>query len=177
MKNLDRVLVTTLAAVAIVPMVGEQALRLVAPSATAATTTTNLTVTANVNTNCNFPGPAATLAFGTYDPVVTNATADLDGSTTFNIRCTKGGTAVLSMNNGLNASGAQRRLVSGGTNFMNYQLYTSAARTTIWDTTNTVSYVATSSSSTPITVYGRVPQAQDVAAGSYSDTVVITATY
>ena len=44
----------------------------------AASTSTSLSVTASVNNNCTIS--TAALAFGAYDPVVTNASSPLDGT-------------------------------------------------------------------------------------------------
>src|SRR5436190_24300459 len=57
----------------------------------AAVDTANLAVQANVAAKCTITAPNV-LQFGSYDPVVTNATADLDASTTISVACTKGAT-------------------------------------------------------------------------------------
>ena len=147
-------------------------------NAIAGSVTQNMTITANVNANCKFPSAANTLAFGTYDPVGANATAALDSASNFDVKCTKGTNVILKMGLGNNASGQQRRLKLDATNFLNYSLYSDASRSTVWnDTSNVVTYVATSSATETKTVYGRVPAAQDASAGSYIDTVVITADF
>ena len=56
--------------------------------ASAATATANLGVTATVTNNCTIS--TAALAFGSYDPVVANASTNLDGSGTVSVACTKG---------------------------------------------------------------------------------------
>lgn len=145
--------------------------------------TANLTVTANVNAKCQLANPSP-VAFGSYDPVVTNATAPLDATGAFDIKCTKGSSGTLKINTGLynaNASGTSRAMkAAGSANYLNYDLYTSSGRTTVWnDTTNTVTYgpAATASAFTE-TVYGRVPAGQvNAVTDSYSDTVVVTVTY
>ena len=55
-----------------------------APRASAATATANLTVSATVTNNCTVSTSA--LAFGSYDPVVGNASANLDGTGTVSVR-------------------------------------------------------------------------------------------
>lgn len=144
----------------------------------AGSTSTTMTVSAQVVSNCNFSGGSVTLTFGTYDPIGANATANLDATTTFDIRCTKGTTAILSMNNGINADGAQRRLTDSNSSYLNYQIYTDAARSTIWNLSNTVTYLAQNSSPATVSVYGQIPAGQsDITAGNYTDTVTITANY
>jgi spore coat protein U-like protein len=145
--------------------------------------TANLTVTANVNARCTVNNTAP-VAFGTYDPVVTNETAPKDATGSFDIKCTKGSSGILKLGSGLysaNASGTTRALkAAGSANYLSYDLYTTAARSTVWnDTTNTVLYgPAANSSAFTEMVYGRIPGAQvNAVADSYSDTVVITVTY
>jgi spore coat protein U-like protein len=67
----------------------------------------------------------------------------------------------------------------GGTGRLGYDLYTNAGRSTVWGctTTNDVDVTSTSSAANVMTVYGRIPAGQDVATGSYSDTVVVTVTF
>jgi len=145
--------------------------------ANAGSTSTTMAVSASVPSNCNFTGGAISLGFGSYDPVGANASSDLNSTTSLGIRCTKGTSALLSMNNGTNANGEQRRM-SDGSNFLNYQVYTSASYSTIWNAINTVSYLAQNSNSATITIHGKVPGGQtDIPAGTYTDTVTITATY
>ena len=56
--------------------------------ASAATATANLGVSATVTNNCTIS--TAALAFGSYDPVVTHASTNLDGTGTVVVACTKG---------------------------------------------------------------------------------------
>jgi len=143
----------------------------------AAVDTGNLAVSASVAAKCTISD--STLAFGTYDPVVNNATTALDQVGTVDVACTKGSSAAVSLDLGTHASGSTRRMQHGvtATEFLAYELYTTAGRTTVWNTTNTVPYTATSKAPTTLTVYGRVPSGQDVATGSYTDTVVATITF
>jgi len=142
----------------------------------AATAQANLTVQASVTANCDVEAPN-TLDFGDYDPVVTHASANLDASTTIRVRCTRGSSNVwVGLDSGSNASSSQRRLAGGGSEFMDYDLYSDAARTTAWGNAQAsgVDYSPASSGWENLTVYGRVPSGQDVAVGSYTDTVVAT---
>ncbi|HEX7086519.1 MAG TPA: spore coat U domain-containing protein [Vicinamibacterales bacterium] len=141
----------------------------------AATSTANLAVSATVTANCLVQ--AGSIDFGSYDPVVANETAPLDEVGSFQVRCTKGASAVLKLSSGANPSGGARRMSSGGTDFLAYELYSDAGRTTVWDEANTVTYNAASSAVADIDVFGRIPPGQDVGAGNYSDTVTITAEF
>ena len=145
--------------------------------ADAATATASFLVTAAVSANCTIS--ANPLTFGPYDPVVVNATTNLDVNSTLSVACTKGSTAAISMNLGTHASGAVRRMQHSvtATEFLTYELYTTGGRTTVWNTTNTVAYNATTKAASPVTVFGRVPSGQDIAVGNYSDSIVATITF
>jgi len=67
--------------------------------------------------------------------------------------------------------------MTGGGDFLTYELYTTVARTTVWGTGAVAGLtipVAPSRAARTFTVFGRVPGAQDVTAASYADTVVAT---
>jgi len=135
-------------------------------------------VSANVQAKCTIA--ASTLAFGTYDPLVANAASDLLVNGSISVSCTKGSVASVTLDNGSNSSGAQRRMKDAGTNYLNYQIYTTVGRTVIWDTTNTPASQTSASKNTPLsfTTYGTVPQGQDAAvAVSYNDTVTATVNF
>jgi len=126
------------------------------------------------------------VTFGNYDPLVTTNT---DATGNLKVVCThvSGGatrvnyTAALSV--GGSGSYAQRRM-RAGTATLNYSLFDSAARTRIWgDGSGGTTRVAGSllvnpggnrirEASHPI--YGRIPAAQAVATGNYSDAIVVT---
>jgi spore coat protein U-like protein len=149
--------------------------------ASAATQTSNLPVSATVSASCTIDASAG-LAFGTYDPIVTNASTDLAATGSLDTTCTNGFDATVTLGQGDNADTGSsdaaplRRLTDGGTNFLAYQLYTAADHATVWDNTtgNTVTETGA-----PVTtsVYGVVAAGQNVPAGSYNDTVVATVTF
>lgn len=142
----------------------------------AATTSTNLGVSANVTNNCSF-GTISALSFGNYDPVVANASTDLAGTGTFDLTCTSGDAITIGLSLGANAgAGSQRYMKDSGTDQLSYNLYQDTTHTTAWDETTTKSDTGTGTAVT-YTVYGNVPAAQNVPAGSYTDTVSIDVTY
>ena len=142
---------------------------------TASTTNTN-NITATVAAKCTIN--AFSIAFGAYDPF---AAAPLDQPGTVTINCTKGTSGVVSFDLGANASGAIRRMkdTGAGTNFLTYEVYRDAARTTVWNAVNTVTLGPSVSKNTALTAtaYGRIPNGQDVAVASYQDTLVATVTF
>lgn len=147
---------------------------------TALTATANLSVTATVSNNCAIS--TAAVAFGAYDPIVTHAATPLDATGTVTITCTQGTSRTVGLNLGSNATGSTRRMVSGGTNYLTYELYKEAGRTNIWgnsgaDLVTPATDPAASNAPVDLTVYGRVPAAQNVVAGNYADTVVATVTF
>jgi spore coat protein U-like protein len=147
-------------------------------TASAATATSNLNVSATVTNNCTISTVA--LAFGSYDPVVAHASANLDGTGTVVVACTKGAVATVGLGLGSNASGTTRRMTNGASEFLTYELYQDAGRTTVWGNSGAGLYspgAAPSKVGRNFTVYGRVVANQDVAAGSYNDTVVATVNF
>ena len=137
-------------------------------------------VTATVVNNCRVS--TFDLDFGNYDPVVANATTDLDQTATINVFCTKGATFTsLSLNNGLNFS-APARQMAFGTERLQYNIFLDATHTTVWNATNMKTPTGVSTGRAVAidggyTVYGRVFAGQDVAAGGYADTVVATVNF
>ena len=138
----------------------------------------NLSVSASVANNCTIS--TSPLAFGAYDPVVANASTNLDATATVTVACTKGATATIGLGLGSNASGTTRRMTDGSSNFLTYEMYQDSARSALWGNSGAelLSPVAAPSKSTrDFTVYGRVPSNQDVPAGSYTDTVTATVNF
>ncbi len=143
----------------------------------AATSTASLSISAAVANNCTIGTTA--VSFGSYDPLVTNASAPLDATGSVTITCTKGAVTTVGLNLGGNATGSTRRMLSG-TDFLTYELYKDSGRTAVWgnsgaDLLNTGT--APSKAPQTFTVYSRVAAGQDVPSGSYSDTVTATVNF
>lgn len=84
---------------------------------------------------------------------------------------------ILPANNGEQPNAAQNRSKFGAANFLNYDLYTSSACTTLWPGVSGSMVIATGGTTmNPHTVWGCINQAQIVAAGTYSDNVKLTLT-
>jgi spore coat protein U-like protein len=158
--------------------------------AQAASTPANLSVTASVSANCTISTSA--VAFGPYDPVVTNAATALNGSGSVSIACTKGSAPSVTLGLGSNAVASQRnmKIIGGGTDVLGYQLYQPPNTTpgtactfpgsTVWDTSVGGTFTPTSpttKASRTYNVCGTVAAGQDVSVGSYSDTVVATVNF
>ena len=116
----------------------------------------------------------------------THVSPSLTGNTTVSVRCTKNTPYTVALNAGSTSGGTlAQRLMGSGVNTLQYNLYTSAAATTIFGDgtgstgtgTGTGAGVATPST---FTVYGQLPDSatnQAAVPGSYSDTVTVTVTY
>jgi spore coat protein U-like protein len=156
------------------------ALLLATTNAMAGSASTSMAVSATVAGNCTISATA--LNFGSYDPVVANATAPLEGTGSLVITCTKGATATVGLSagqNGSQASGTTRAMTSGGS-YLSYELYQDSGRAAVWgNASGSLLAPAAAPSKDPRTfvVYGRIPAAQDAPAGSYTDTVIATVNF
>lgn len=132
------------------------------------------------------------LAFGNY---ASPGGAQTDSTATVTVTCTPDYLLLacktdytVSLSAGTSGGFSPRQLASGA-NRLNYNLYTSAARTTVWGdgsggsakvngsiTTSLLALVCLAGSNNH-TVYGRIPAAQNAAGGVYSDTITVTVTY
>ncbi len=143
----------------------------------AQTATANLAVSATVANKCTIS--TTPLAFGAYDPIVDNASTALAGTGGVVITCNKNTATTIGLGLGSNATGSIRRMVLGA-DYLTYELYQEVGHTTIWGTTGTgllTPPVAPNKNARTFTVYGLVAPGQDVAAGTFTDTVVATVTY
>jgi spore coat protein U-like protein len=120
----------------------------------------------------------AVLSFGSLSA---GSTTSLDQETNIDVRCSNG---IDPTSISLAPVGAARKLTSG-TSTVDYELYTTAARTTVWNTTNTVNPDASVTVLTPLTVstsalkvYGRIGSVPAGALlGAYAGAETITVTY
>ena len=150
-------------------------------SSVAGTATQNLPISVVVGSNCTISTTA--VAFPAYDPIVTHATtADDSTAGAVTIACTKNTTASIGLGLGLNATASQRRMedVSTATNYLNYELYSNAGRTTVWGNAAGSWYTppaAPDKNPRTFQVYGRIAPGQDIPASTYNDTVVATVNF
>jgi spore coat protein U-like protein len=140
--------------------------------------TDDLDVSATVVANCLITANALNL--GNYDPVGANAAAAATATTTLSVSCTSGAAATVTLGQGDNVGAAStdadpNRRLTDGTNFLNYGLFTDVGLSDEWGNTvgTGVAHTGTGSA-VALTVYGSIPAAQNVPAGTYTDTVVAT---
>ena len=123
-----------------------------------------------------------TLPFGNYDPVSVHKTTDLTAQTVVNVYCTRTTPATVSLDNGMSFSAGTRRLKNGAS-FLNYDIFKDAAFGTVWNAANLNSGTSTSHTvalgpgAGGFRAYGRILAGQDVATGTYYDTVQATVNY
>lgn len=128
--------------------------------------TQDLTVSATVNGVCKFSSAAQTLSFGAFDPSEAGPIAGSGAAVTY--KCTKGTSATsVTPGNGLNFASGSRRM-GNGTDFIPYTLTISGD-----DQAGTGFGPGQDKA---LTVGGSIVAAdyQNVSAGAYSDTVVLT---
>lgn len=157
-------------------------LAIAAVPARAATTTTTFTVSTTVVNACTI-NSAGNLAFPNYDPASATATT---GTSTININCTKNDAYTMALDYGIHGGSAANRVMQdAGTDTLNYNLYTDAAMTLVWNSSCGVGNNCDSGTGAgpgagnaqAYTVYGKIAAGQNVAAGSYSDTITVTVTF
>jgi spore coat protein U-like protein len=151
--------------------------------AQAGTSTATLSVSIVITASCTIN--PATLVFATTSGTSLVAAA-VNGSSTVSVTCTGGSPYSIAMDNGSNASGSQRRMISGS-NFLSYNLYLDAAHTLPWSTATDSSACTTTGdcflgtgngSAQSINIYGVVPTtAAAPPSGTYTDTVTMTITF
>ncbi len=151
----------------------------VSGAAFAGTATVNVGVSANIANNCTV-GNVSAIAF-TYDPIVANHSSPAVATGTIDVTCTSGAPWTLDLDNGLNnghVTLSQNRAMNSGSNYLSYDIYSDSGHSTVWlsgsgkDVTGTGSGAAQTQ-----TMYGQVPAAQNVPAGTYNDTVVATVNF
>lgn len=128
--------------------------------------------------SCTFTAVSG-VNFGNYD--VLNALPSLsNGSLTYN--CTNfpagGETVTIFLSKGNSATYSPRHMLNGLQN-LTYNLYLDAGLTKIWGNGAGGSLIygpVLTLNNTPatVTIFGRIPAAQDVGAGAYSDTITAT---
>jgi len=142
----------------------------------AGTSTGTLNVSATVNHSCR----SLTTAPMNFPDYRASAASPTDATTQFSVRCTLGTPVNIGLDKGTVGTSEAARQLANGSSRLSYNLYTSAARTTVWD--NTAARVTASGqglgTDMSFTVYGRIPAGQfDAAPGAYTDTITVVVSY
>lgn len=146
----------------------------------------SLSWSASVHALADCTVSASPTSFGTYSPF---SISPLDGTGNVQVSCTLLGVISLLvsydilLSPGSSSTFANRTMTGGGYN-LNYNLYTTAGRSSIWgDGSGGTSIVSDGyllgllTTVRNYTVYGRVVALQNVPPGPYSDTIVVTVNY
>lgn len=111
--------------------------------------------------------------FGSYD---TLDPQPLDGAGSIAVVCDEEASFTISLSSGAGTYPARR--LAGGADALVYNLFIDAARIVVWGDGSAGSVtLANTASTAQETVYGRIPARQNVPAGGYADTIVVTITY
>ncbi len=115
------------------------------------------------------------MAFGDYN-VLAGSPKTTTGTVTY--QCTLGVNIIVTLSRGSSSTFNPQDAEEHGAEVLNYNLYREATFQTIWGdgTGGSQTYTAVAALLVPVTVtvYGQLPAGQNVAAGSYSDSVVAT---
>lgn len=147
---------------------------ILSPPTQGATVTTTFNVGANVVDDCQVS--ATNIDFGDYRAVTA---AELDANSTVAVRCTLATAYEIGLDQGLGGSSVTDRKMLQGANELSYQLFRDPGRTQNWGNTLTSDTVAGTGTgiNQNFQVYGRIPPNQNVATGTYSDTITVTVTF
>jgi spore coat protein U-like protein len=121
---------------------------------------------------------ATGLAFGIYDTI--NPVNNYAVTITVNCNAAQvSGSLSASAGNSNNQSARQLWYTDshGVRQTLRYNLYTDAARTSVWGTTNTIPVTVGTGKTATVTAYGLIPGNQNVVPGTYSDSIAITLSY
>jgi spore coat protein U-like protein len=147
-----------------------------AGEACAGTATATFNVTATVLGSCAVT--AADLAFGTYNASDASPTT---ANSTIDVTCTSGTSYTVALDGGSVANDVTARAMSdGAAHSLSYALYTTSGYSTIWGdgTASTGTVAGTGNGSAQaLTVYGRIPANQYIAANTYTDQITVTVSY
>lgn len=134
---------------------------------------------------------ASPISFGTYDPITITGPVDSNGSVRVDCDATTigeflfGVNVAIALNQGSSGTYAARTLRQPPSSILQYNLYTTAARTTVWGNgsggTQTVGGTVGGlfGGPNPLTfaVFGRVPPGQDPNIGLHSDLITVTVVF
>ena len=126
-----------------------------------------------VSATCSVSNAALGFASYSFDTAA-------DSLTNLDVNCTVGIGYTISLGAGGNPSGSVRRMAGPNGNLLSYGLFSNSSRTLPWGDGGLmggrVSGTGTGASQM-VPVYGRISAGQNVPAGTYADTVVVTVDY
>jgi len=135
-------------------------------------------------TTCS--GGNVSLGFGAYDYFQAGPS---DVQIPFVVTCTRVGgppstSVTVALGPSIISGTIANRQMTGGIDRLDYNIYRDATRLSVWGNTTgtdtmsqTVTLANGASGSLTFTLFGRLPAAQDVRAGIYTDSVLVTVTF
>jgi spore coat protein U-like protein len=137
----------------------------------------------NPGSACSCTVTTTGVNFGTYDPL---SQVDDSSAGTIRVRCTLAvplsGSFTVDLSTGTSGTYSQRTLKKGSSS-LTYNLFADSALSQVWGNGTGGSIRVSQSFSNlfvvdrTINAYGRIPAGQNVPAGAYADTIVVTVTY
>ena len=113
------------------------------------------------------------VSFGNYDPFQPSST---DGVGDVSLNCDAVVNATISLSTGTGTY--ETRIMDNGRSQLAYNLYADSQRIQVWgDGSGGSNTVSRRRRSGDIPVYGTIPALQNVTAGGYQDTIIITVTF
>ncbi len=110
------------------------------------------------------------VSFGNYEPLAHSA---LDGVGNINVSCDAPTSFTVSLGTGDGT--VEDRRMTGGASQLAYNLYKDASRLLVWGDGG--GGVSSNGTSVDLTIYGRIPGAQNVPADVYADSVTVTVAF
>ncbi|MFN4280512.1 spore coat U domain-containing protein [Thermosynechococcus sp.] len=153
--------------------------------------TANIQIEAKVNPACKITGTQG-INFGDYDPLGLHAATALDEQGQVSIKCLRNTQVSIKLDQGANAAPGSSctsplRQMRNSSAVLPYGLYKDTARSQVWgcDASNDVEYTASNAAIQNFTIYGRIPAANDLPAGTldqlevgtYTDNVQVTVSF
>jgi spore coat protein U-like protein len=153
-----------------------------------------LGISASVAANCAIS--TSPLSFGSYEALLSNATAALNAAGTLSIACTRGSAPKITMDLGQNPSAGKRYMAlvapggGGLAGTLNYEIYQPPDATPgtgcsfpgsrLWGSTAAQTFVPAAPTGRAARLYrvcGTIPPGQITVQGSYADTLVATVNF
>jgi spore coat protein U-like protein len=142
---------------------------IVCPVALPQTASDSMQISITISGNCSIT--ANDLDFGSYSSLA----SDIDVDSGITVNCTSGSNYAVSLDQGVYGP----RLMFNGSNYVDYELYTSPQRNTAWGTNVGVDTVGGTGDGNDqvLTVYGRVPSQGTPPVSTYYDFVTATVAF
>jgi spore coat protein U-like protein len=121
---------------------------------------------------------ATDLDFGTLTASAVSGVSQTDATGTVSITCTNAISFSVVVSEGMYSPGiSQRRMQAASGVYMSYNIYTTAARNTIYPSSGVPSLITSDGNPLTVIAYGRIPAQTLTGIGSFTDVVTWSVTY